>query len=337
MQALVYEGPQQLRLRDLENPRPEAGEALVRVERVGICGSDLHAYHGHDDRRPAPLILGHEPAGTVVSGPDAGRRVAVNPLVTCGRCRSCLSGRQNLCPDREILSMPPREGAFAEYIAVPYTNLFTVPDALGIAQAALAEPMAVAYHAVRLALAQIDSNLSTGTAFVIGGGAIGLGAALVLRARGLGRVVVLEANPLRREVLSAEPGLEVRSADDAALSGAGGCDLVVDAVGGEATRRIASDKARAGGVIIHPGLQGGLEGLDIRRMTLQEITFIGCYTYTMVDFAETVEWLAGGRFGALAWIEERPLAEGATAFAEIVDGRCAAPKVILDPTGSSTR
>lgn len=331
MKALVYEGPQQLAMRDCDVPQPSSGEALVRVERVGICGSDLHAYLGHDDRRPAPLILGHEPAGVVASGLDEGKRVAVNPLVTCGACQACLSGRQNLCNEREIFSMPPREGAFAEYLCVPQANLFPVPDSLGFSQAALAEPMAVSFHAVRLGLARIDSNRSTGIALVIGGGAIGLGAALVLRERGLSRVVVVEANPLRREVLSAERGIEVHPPADAAIPGTGACDLVIDAVGSETTRQVASDKARPGGVIVHPGLQSGAGGLDARRMTLQEITFIGCYTYTMVDFAQTVDWLASGRFGDLQWLEERPLDDGAAAFSEILDGRCAAPKVLLIP------
>jgi threonine dehydrogenase-like Zn-dependent dehydrogenase len=91
-----------------------SGECLVRVEAVGICGSDMHAYLGHDERRPAPLILGHEAAGVVVDGPLQGKRVTVNPLATCGKCRACLSGRNNLCPNRQILSMVPRQGAFAE-------------------------------------------------------------------------------------------------------------------------------------------------------------------------------------------------------------------------------
>jgi len=331
MKALVYEGPQHLAIRECAEPVPRDGEVLVRVERVGICGSDLHAYLGHDERRPAPLILGHEPAGVVVTGPDEGKRVAVNPLVTCGACQACLSGRQNLCEHRQILSMPPREGAFAEYVCAPQANLFAIPSSLGLTEAALAEPMAVSLHAVRLGLAQVDSTRSTGTALVIGGGAIGLGAALVLRERGMGRVVVLETNPLRREVLSAERGIDVRSPADAALPGTGECDLVIDAVGSEATRAIASNKAAPGGVIVHPGLQSGEGGLDARRMTLQEITFTGCYTYTMADFAQTVDWLAKGRFGELAWLEERLLDDGAAAFSEILDGQCAAPKVILRP------
>ena len=106
MKALVYLGPNELAIRDVPEPQPAEGELLVRVDSVGICGSDMHAYLGHDERRPAPLILGHEAAGTVVSGPQDGRRVTINPLVTCMACPACLSGRENLCAARQIISMP---------------------------------------------------------------------------------------------------------------------------------------------------------------------------------------------------------------------------------------
>src|SRR5215212_3621082 len=103
MKALVYTGPNEVELRDEPEPVPLLDEVLVRVEAVGICGSDMHAYHGHDSRRPAPLILGHEAAGRILTGPRAGTRVTVNPLVTCGACDYCESGREHLCRSRQIL------------------------------------------------------------------------------------------------------------------------------------------------------------------------------------------------------------------------------------------
>ena len=143
MKALVYTGAETLAYRDVPDPAPVADEALIRVESVGICGSDMHAFLGHDDRRPAPLILGHEAAGTVISGPQDGLRVTINPLVTCGACPACRSGRENLCPTRQIISMPPREGAFAQLLAIPVSNLVTVPESVPFDRAALAEPLAV--------------------------------------------------------------------------------------------------------------------------------------------------------------------------------------------------
>ena len=98
MKALVYTQPNTLLLREEPEPSPRNDEVLVRVDAVGICGSDMHAYHGHDSRRPPPLVLGHEAAGSIVSGPNSGTRVAVNPLVTCGGCDACLAGRRICVP-----------------------------------------------------------------------------------------------------------------------------------------------------------------------------------------------------------------------------------------------
>ena len=157
MKALVYTGVADLTYREVPDPVAGSGQHLIRVQASGICGSDMHAFLGHDDRRPAPLILGHEAAGTIVGGPRDGARVTINPLVTCGTCRACRTGRDNLCPDRMIISMPPREGAFAEYVVMRDENLVEMPDGVGFAQAALAEPIACGWHAVRLGAAGLPA------------------------------------------------------------------------------------------------------------------------------------------------------------------------------------
>lgn len=330
MRALVYEGPKTLASRDVPDPVPGEGEVLVRVESVGICGSDMHAYLGHDERRPAPLILGHEAAGVVVSGPSEGRRVTVNPLVTCLDCEPCRTGRENLCSRRQIISMPPREGAFAQYLAIPERNLVTVPDAMPLAKAALAEPIACGWHALRMAERSLAKPLAECTALVIGGGAIGVGAALSLKAFGTHDMVLVEPNERRRAFLRERTDLGALVS--AAIAQHDGFDLVVDAVGFAATRRDASALVRPGGTIVHIGLGEAADGLDVRRMTLQEITFIGTYTYTVADFRDTAEAIFDNRLGLLDWIEERPLDEGTSAFADVLAGRASAPKIILKPS-----
>jgi len=326
MKALVYTGPQTLEYRQVPDPEP-GGDALIEIAHVGICGSDMHAYAGHDERRPAPLILGHEAAGRVIAGPDAGARVTINPLVTCGACEACRAGRDNLCPDRQIISMPPREGAFAERVVMPERNLVPIPDDVPTEKAALAEPLACGWHAVRLAEAALDRPIAAARCQVIGAGAIGLGAALVLAAKGAREITVVEANPARREVAAAAGNFRVVPPEAAQ----GDVDLVVDGVGIAASRAAASANVRPGGVIMHIGLGSGEGGLDIRRMTLQEITFIGTYTYTAADFRETAAAIFDGRLGALDWSVLRPLSEGAEAFADLKAGRVAAPKIILVP------
>lgn len=328
MKALVYTGPEKLELRDVPEPSEVTGNALIRVDHVGICGSDMHAYLGHDERRPAPLILGHEAAGTVISGPGKGGRVTVNPLVTCGTCEECRAGRENLCAGRQIISMPPREGAFAQFLSMPAENLVPIPDDVPTRKAALAEPIACGWHAVRLARRALNKPLEEARCLVLGGGAIGLGAALVLAAQGAGAIWLAETNPARRAILAQAGGFRVI---DPSENGTAQVDLVIDGVGFAATRAAASAAARPGGVIVHIGLGSAEGGLDIRRMTLQEITFIGTYTYSKADFRDTAQAIFDGRLGPLDWPEIRPLAEGAGAFADIKAGRAAAPKIILEP------
>jgi len=151
MKALIYTGPKTLEFREMPDAVPAQGQSLVAVKAVGICGSDMHGYLGHDPRRVPPLVLGHEAAGEVIAGPLLGKRVTVNPLITCGSCRACLAGQTHLCPERQLLSIPPREGAFAELVAVPPENLVEVPSEVPLTKAALAEPLAVCWHAVNFA------------------------------------------------------------------------------------------------------------------------------------------------------------------------------------------
>ena len=160
MKALVYTGIKSFEFRDVPDPQLKEGENLISIRSVGICGSDMHAYLGHDERRPAPLILGHEAAGDVIEGPLKGKRVTINPLVSCQKCKECKTNRSNLCGKRQIISMQPREGAFAEMVAMPSRNLVEVPDDISFDDAALTEPLAVCWHAVRLGINALDTDIT---------------------------------------------------------------------------------------------------------------------------------------------------------------------------------
>jgi threonine dehydrogenase-like Zn-dependent dehydrogenase len=331
MKALVYTGASRLEFQDCPEPLPANDEVLIRVGAVGICGSDMHAYHGQDSRRPAPLILGHEAAGHVISGGLLGMAVAVNPLVTCGKCEACLGGRVHLCASRELVSMPPRPGAFAEIVRVPEPNLVPIPDGLDLAKAALTEPLAVSYHAVNHGLRHLTRPLSAVRSAILGGGAIGLGCALVLAMQGAKAICIGEPNPGRRATAGRAGPFQCYAPGAADEPEPSTIDLVLDAVGSKATREAASRLVRPGGVIIHIGLLPGSEGLDIRKITLQEVTFMGTYCYTPLDFRETLRAIAQGWLGSLDWFEQRPLAEGQQAFRDIDAGNLAAAKIILRP------
>ena len=328
MKALVYTAVQKTEYRDEPEPVRGPADALVRIEAVGICGSDMHAWHGHDPRRVPPLILGHEACGTVIDGPEAGERVVFNPLITCGACAFCLAGRSNLCTTRELIGMR-LPGAFAEQVALPARNLIPVPADMNPAAAALTEPCATAWHALMLAARVAWRPIAECRALVIGGGSVGLLGALILRAWGARDVHMAETNPLRRETASAA-GVEVFDPLTTPASRAA-YDLVLDAVGSVATRASAVAAVSPGGVISHVGLQDWAGEFDARTLTLQEVTLVGVYTYTDADLRASLAALHDGRLGRLDWVEERPLAEGAQAFNDLHANRSRAAKIILRP------
>jgi L-iditol 2-dehydrogenase len=307
MKALVYTGLKTLEYRDVPNPDLKDDENLISIRSVGICGSDMHAFLGHDDRRPAPLILGHEAAGDVIE-----------------------SNRSNLCGKRQIISMQPREGAFAEMVAMPSRNLVVVPDNISFNDAALTEPLAVCWHAVRLGINALDTEIQTANTLVIGGGAIGLGSALSLMAKGVKKIKIAEPNAKRRAFLQANTWFDIYDPTEGhgELSN---YDIVIDAVGFASSRTDACALAKPGSVILHIGLGDSDGGLDIRRLTLQEIRFIGTYTYTEQDFIDTAHAIFDGSFGSLDWYQTRPLSEGNDAFEQILNGEIAAPKIVLNP------
>ncbi len=327
MKALVYTANQEVTYRDEPEPVVSDGDALISIESVGICGSDMHAWMGHDARRVPPLILGHEAVGTVLAGSEPGKRVVLNPLITCGACDYCLDGRQNLCPERDLIGMY-RPGAFAEQIAIPERNLIPVPDGLDSAKAALTEPGATALHAVVLGERVLARPLNEARALVIGSGSVGLLTALFLKDKGVVSVDISETNDLRRQTVVDHTDIPVRNPISDALPESA-YDIVFDAVGGEVTRNSAVAAVRPGGVVVHIGLMDNQGEMDIRRLTLQEITFIGCYTYSPLDLRVTLSKIHQGALGSLEWVESRPLSDGRFAFQDLYQGKCASPKVVL--------
>ncbi len=284
---------------------------------------------GNSCVRNPPLVLGHEFVGTALDGAHAGRRYTANPLVTCGQCRYCAQGRGNLCSDRGMIGMN-LPGAFAEQLAVPLACLIEVPDTLTDRGAALAEPAATVVHALALASRALFQPLAQARVLVLGAGAIGLLATLAMRHATVPALTVVETNALRSAALHQATGIVAVDAPTA-LAAAGNFDFVFDAVGIAATRDLAIAAVAPGGVVAHVGLGDWASALDWRGLTLRAITLIGCYTYTTADLHGAVAALNRGDFGDLAWVEERPLADGAAAFADLVSGRVGAAKILLRP------
>ncbi len=330
MKALVYTANNEVTFRDEPAPQVAPGDALVRVEAVGICGSDMHAYHGHDARRVPPLILGHEACGRVEEGRYKGQRVVLNPLITCGACHSCQTGRSNLCQNRTAIGLA-RPGAMAELVTIPEACLIPIPMDMNPLHAALAEPAATALHALSLAEKATHRPLSEGRALVIGGGSIGLLVALFLKAKGCRDIVLSDTNSLRLQTAAATGVCRVHNPLQDAKLDEGYFELVVDAVGAAVTRQASMVAVKPGGCLVHVGLQEASGDLDVRKLTLYEVSFIGSFSYTHVDMQAAVEALYSGALGDLGWVEARSLEEGAQAFIDLDQGKTAAAKVVLQP------
>ena len=332
MHALVYTGTQELVYREEKNPKIINGESIVKVSASGICGSDMHAYHGKDNRRIPPLILGHEISGTVDKGKFAGKKVILNPLITCGKCNYCKNGREHLCGKRIILGMNKpieRQGGFAEYVSIPDQNIYELPKTLEIKEAPIAEPTAVALHAVELGEKKIYESLKNSKVLVIGGGAIGLLSGLILsKVKNCKEIVIVDPNEKRLGECSKYLDADAVKPDSKSII-SDNFDIVFDTVGMEVTRQQAIKAVKPGGIIIHIGLTQPSGSFDFRKATLQEVTFIGTYCYTNKDFEKTLDILANKKIGSLDWIEYRKLKDGFGAFKDIHNGTCISPKIIL--------
>ena len=332
MRALVYTDTQKLIYKEENEPKLIKGESIIKVSASGICGSDMHAYHGKDNRRIPPLILGHEISGTVKQGKDLGKEVVLNPLITCEKCDYCTNEKEHLCNKRVILGMNrpiERQGGFAEFVSIPERNIYNLPEGLSIKEAPIAEPTAVALHAVELGEKSISKDIKSSKVLVIGGGAIGLLCGLILsKVKKCNDIVIVDPNNKRlKECSKYLDATSVNPESKVIIDNS--FDMVFDTVGLEVTRLQAIKSIKPGGVIIHVGLTQPSGSFDFRKATLQEITFIGTYCYTNRDFKKTLNILSNKDLGSLNWIEYRSLKDGAKAFEDIHNGSCSAPKIVL--------
>jgi threonine dehydrogenase-like Zn-dependent dehydrogenase len=327
MQAIVWQGPEHMTVEERPEPgEPGAGELIVRPQAVGICGSEVEGYLGHMRNRTPPLVMGHEFAGVVVAaGAGArdweGARVAVNPLAGCGGCRLCRAGQENLCPRRTLIGVH-HDGAFADLVRAPAANVRALPDGMAPRIGALVEPLANGVHAVRLGLAAGPAA----RAVVLGAGTIGLMTLQAALLSGIEHVAVLEPHVHRREralALGAHEaygdGREALDAVRAATDGLG-ADLTFDAVGAEATRRLALALLAPGAQAVCIGLAADDTTLGFHDVVRGQLGLRGSYAYTMADFEQALQWLAEGRASVGELPAVRPLQDGPGTFARLAGG-----------------
>ncbi|MBS6520143.1 MAG: NAD(P)-dependent alcohol dehydrogenase [Clostridiales bacterium] len=306
MKVAVMNGIGKMGFVEREIPQPKENEVLVKLEYVGICGSDLHYYEtgaiGNYVVEP-PFVLGHEPGGVVVEVGEnvthlkVGDRVALEPGKTCGHCEFCKEGKYNLCPDVVFFATPPVDGVFQEYVAHEADLCFKLPENVSTLEGALIEPLAVGFHAA----IQGDAHLGQ-KAVVMGAGCIGLVSMMALKARGVSEVYVVDIMEKRLEKaleLGATGVINGMKENVAArvdeLTAGRGMDLVVETAGTEVTTRQAIEIAKKGSNIVLVGYsKSGEMTLPMSLVLDKELTFKTVFRYRHI-YPMAIEAVASGK------------------------------------------
>jgi 2-desacetyl-2-hydroxyethyl bacteriochlorophyllide A dehydrogenase len=338
MPAAVYVGEGRLEVQELPVPRPGPGEVLVEVDRCGICGTDLHLVL---ERYARPgSVLGHEWSATVVEGGAGedgtawveGDRVVSEPTGGCGRCRACRRGRPSVCRERPPADLLSFRGAFCRYLSVPAERLRRIPEGLDSRPAALAEPTAIALHAVGLSGAAPGDRV-----LVTGGGPVGLLTTAVLAAGGVTDVTVTEPAPARRRRASEVGAARTLAPDELARAPLGQpvaepFDLAFECSGRATAAESALDQLDRAGELILLGTGHELPRLNHNRAIVLELSVHGAYNYDDAGFGPALDLLASGDLplDALLEADDVPLDGLARALDRLAAGELAA-KVLVRP------
>lgn len=306
MKTAVMTDIKKVRIEEREKPVPKDGEVLVKVEYVGICGSDLHYYEsgriGNFIVKP-PFVLGHEAGGTVVETGSGvthlkvGDRVALEPGKTCGHCEHCKAGKYNLCEDVVFFATPPVDGVFQEYVAHEAGLCFKLPDNVSTLEGALVEPLSVGLHAAMQGGAHIGQ-----TAVVTGAGCIGLVSLLALKAMGVSKVIVVDVIPKRLEKareLGADYVINGKEQDTVAeirrITGGRGCDLSIETAGTQITASQLIHASKKGATVVFVGYSASGEMILPIGMALdKELTFKTVFRYRNI-YPMAIEAIASGK------------------------------------------
>ena len=348
MRALLLKDYGRLEVADMPEPSAGPEEVLVRVEACGICGSDVHGYANRTGRRVPPLVMGHEAAGVVaevgarVRRFRPGDRVTFDSTVCCGKCFFCQRGESNLCDERRVLGVScgdyRRQGAFAEFIAVPQHIVYGLPDALSFEQAALVEAVAVASHAVRRTPVR-----SGDSAVVVGAGMIGQLVIQTLRRSGCGRVVAFDLDEGRLRLargLGADEGVNAASPDARSrvldLTHGRGADVAFEVVGSSAAFEFAVNSLRKGGTLTLVGNLAPAVEMPLQQVVTRELTLVGACA-SSGEYPACIESLSRGEINVRPFISAyAPLDEGPMWFERLYRREPGLMKVVLNPSESAS-
>jgi len=296
MKVAMWYGGKNIKIEDAPIPKIKDKEVLVKVKAVSICGSDLHAYLGVSKRRVPPLVMGHEFSGEVtkignnVRGIKVGERIVVEPVLSCGKCRTCLNGRNNICENMSLIGLHI-PGAFTEYVSVPVDKCYKLPENVSFEEASLVEPLAVAVHACNITPFEKKDKIG-----IIGSGTIGLMTLQVAKHHGASSIFVIDTLDYKlnlaknfgsNKIINAknqDPVKEVLSD--------GGADAVFEAVGHQKTVQQALSMVNKGGKVTVIGMLESEMEINMLDVTVKEIEIRGSYGYTTHDFKQAIKLIS---------------------------------------------
>ena len=296
MKSIIYSGAQDVRVEEKSLPEIAAGEVLIKVAYVGVCGSDMNIYQGVHPRAKAPLVMGHEFSGTIVAGHPTlpkGTPVTVYPLLSCGHCEPCLNGYAHVCNTLKLIGIDC-DGAMAEYVKVPVDKVMELPKTLSLKLGAFLEPLAVGVHAVR------RSGYRPGDrAGVFGAGPIGLCVASCLKYFGA-QVIVIEANPYRLGVAKKLGCTTIDAANEAIVDKVReytkgiNADFAFDCAAHPSVQTHLMDVLKVQGTAVVVGSYKKPPEVDLLKVEFKELSMIGIRVYERRDFEIATEMLQSG-------------------------------------------
>lgn len=318
MKSAIWYGGKDIRIEEKPLPKIKDDEVLVKVKAVSICGSDLHAYMGISKRRVPPLVMGHEFSGEIVKlgssvkGLTEGRRIVIEPVLSCGKCILCKCGRENICENMTLVGLH-LNGAFSEYVSIPANKCHNLSDSLSFEEASLVEPLAVAVHAVNITSLEKGEDIC-----IIGSGAVGLMAIQVVKNKDAGKIYAVDTLDYRLELakkLGAIKTINAKKEDPLKkVLACSGLDTVFEAVGHEKTVQQALAMVRKGGKVTIIGMLEATMEIGMLDVTVKEIEIRGSYGYTSNDFKQALKLIVDGK------VKVKPLITHVLPLKDIVEG-----------------
>ena len=310
-QAVMY-APGKIEFRQVEQPKTQPDEVLIKVERIGVCGSDIHVYHGLHPYTSYPVVQGHEVSGIVadfgkdVTGFQKGDKVVFTPQVTCGTCYPCRHGMEHICDELKVMGFQT-DGAAQEYFTVVASKVLKVPESISLDQAAMIEPLAVAVHALGR-----YGDVKGKAVVVLGAGTIGNLVAQTAKALGAAKVIITDVSDYKIAkaracgIPLAINTREVSLTDVIANEiGSDKADVILECVGVQDTITQAIDNARKGSMIVVVGVFGKKPSVDLGLVQDRELTLIGTLMYQKKDYETAIELVSQGKINLDNMITQR--------------------------------